>query len=130
MTRIPIIIARGFIVTVVRNVLLRCCSFFKWCNFSATMTVYETCHHLTVLVNNITITIFTGFNVTVIWNIVFLRLNPLFRLSYFFTCQNIHMLGHHLCIEVTQITIRVCLGFYKMITWENTSSMKTFFSSR
>ena len=86
MTGITIVIARGFIVTVIRNILLRRCSFFKWCNFSPTMTIYETRHHLTILVNNITITIFTGFNVTVIWNIVFLRLNPLFRLSHFFAC--------------------------------------------
>ena len=86
MTRIAIIIARGFIVTVVRNVLLRCCSFFKWCNFSATMTIYKTCYHLTILVNDITITIFTRFNVTIVWNIIFLRLDALFRLSHFFAC--------------------------------------------
>ena len=85
MTRIAIIIARGFIITVVRNVFLRCCAFFKWCNFSATMTVHETRHHLTILMNNIPLTIFTGFNVTIVWNIIFLRLNPLFRLSHFFT---------------------------------------------
>ena len=129
MTRITIIIARGFIVTVIRNIFLRCCSFFKWCNFSATMTVYKTRHHLTILMNNVTLTIFTGFNVTIVWNIIFLRLNPLFRFSNFFTCQDIHVFGHHLSIEMTQVPIRIRLSFHKMIAWENTRAMKPFFSA-
>ena len=78
MTGIAIIITCRFIITVIRNVLLRRRPFFKRCDFSATMTIYKTCHHLTILVNNITITIFTGFNVTIIWNIIFLRLDALF----------------------------------------------------
>ena len=93
------------------------------------MTVHKTCHHLTILMNNITITIFTGFNVTIIWNIIFLRLNPLFRFSHFFTCQDIHVFGHHLGIEMTQIPIRICFCFHKMIAWESTRAMKAFFST-
>ena len=129
MTGIAIIITCRFIITVIRDVLLRCCAFFKWCNFSATMTVHKTCHHLTILMNNITLTIFTRFNVTIIWNIIFLRFNPLFRLSYFFACQNIHVFRHHLSIEMTQVPIRIRLSFHKMIAWESTRAMKAFFST-